>query len=131
MDATTLSNGDFFIGRIGRNGVTGFNKNGKPVDNSDGDAFTDSMEECINDALQGHCSTVGGTEAGVYDVTPLVLSKNQQTFLLEFLDVSGCALTECSDHAENDVDGRRDFGGAHGFLRDLQCSDYDDDDESS
>ena len=126
--ATDLVNGDSFTGRIGTTGVSGLNKNGKPADNSDTDAFTDSLEECINDALIGFCTEVSVADAGVIDVTPGATTgqnNNQQFFTVVFLDTTGCAVTECSDQVDNDGDLLIDFPA------DLQCADYSDTDESS
>ena len=132
VEALSLTNGDTFVGRIGSGAVSGFNKNGKPVDNADGDAYTDSMEECINDALHGYCTTVFGFDTNL-TVTFVAFEgkKNQKSqFRVTFDDTSGCATSQCSDHADNDTDGTRDFGGAHGFLADTDCSDYNDNSES-
>ena len=121
-----LVNGNCFTGRIGVPGVTGFNKNGKPVNTTnDGDAFTDSLEECINDALVGYCTTILGDDDGVIGLAPgSPVGNNQQNFTVTFLDISGCAITQCSDHVDNDLDGATDFPD------DPECTDYDDNNES-
>jgi len=126
--ATSLTNGDTFTGRIGTTGVSGFNKNGKPADNSDADLFTDSLEECINDALIGHCTTLLGDDNAVISVVAGATSgrnNNKQEFTVTFDDVSGCAVTQCSDQVDNDVDSFTDFPA------DPQCTDYSDDNESA
>ncbi len=128
VDATALTNGDMFIGRIGATGVSGFNKNGKAADNSDIDAFTDSVEECINDALFGYCTTLLRDDTAFISVTPGATSgkkNNKQLFTVVFVDVSGCDISECSDQADNDADTLTDFPD------DPECLDYDDDDESA
>ena len=132
--ATTLGNGDSFTGRIGTTAVSGFNKNGKAADNSDNDAFTDSVEECINDALIGYCTTVFGDEDSVISVVPGTLSgrnDNKQEFTVTFDDTSVCAVTQCSDHVDNDTDNEIDFGGFDGFPADTNCTDYNDNTEAS
>ena len=50
--------------------MSGFNKNGKPAEDSDTDAFTDSLEGCINDALVGFCTEIIVDDTGVISVTP-------------------------------------------------------------
>lgn len=128
VDATALTNGDTFVGRIGSTGVSGFNKNGRPADNSDNDTFTDSLEECINDALVGYCTTVNGDDTAVISVTPgatLGRNNNKQLFTVTFLDVSGCGISQCSDQEDNDGDTLVDYPD------DPECGDYDDDDESA
>ena len=69
FDATHLVDGDMFIGRINLQSVTGEHHKGKKkdgtdreLDNSDADAYMDSLEECINDALHGYCTTLGGDD---------------------------------------------------------------------
>ncbi len=127
VDATMLTDGDTFTGRIGTTGVSGVNKNGNPADNSDADAFTDSLEECINDALIGHCTTILGDDTGVISVLPLGTqgkNNNKQQFTVTFLDTSGCAITQCSNQLDDDADTFIDFPA------DPECLDYDDDDES-
>ena len=126
LNAEDLTDGDTFIGRIGTTGVSGFNKNGKPADNSDADAFTDSVEECINDSLIGYCTTLQGDDSNVISVTPGETSGkkgNKQLFTVVFLDTSGCSVSECSDQEDNDDDGLTDYPN------DPECLDYDDDDE--
>ena len=128
VDATALGIGDTFEGRIGTTAVSGFNKNGKPADNSDTDAFTDSVEECINDALVGFCTTILGNDDAFITVTPggtQGRNNQQQLFTVVFDDVSNCAVTQCSDRVDNDADTFIDFPA------DPECTDYDDDDESS
>jgi hypothetical protein len=126
VDATTLVIGNCFTGKIGVPGVTGLNKNGKPADNSDTDAFTDSLEACINDALVGFCTTILGDEDGVIDLDPGdVVGNNQQWFTVTIL--GACGTSQCSDHVDNEIipDGLIDFPD------DPQCTDYNDNDESS
>jgi hypothetical protein len=128
VEATDLTAGDTFMGRIGTTGVSGFNKNGKPADNSDTDAFTDSLEECINDSLIGYCTTIGGDDSAVISVTPGDISgkrNNKQVFTVTFVDVSGCGISQCSDQEDNDTDTFTDYPD------DPECLDYDDDDESA
>jgi len=123
VDATSLSNGDTFIGRIGSTAVSGFNKNGKPADNSDTDAFTNSVEECINDALVGYCTTVLGDDTNFISVTPGATSgkaNNKQLFTVVFENIEGCGISQCSDHVDNDSDTFTDYP------KDPQCRDYDD-----
>ena len=102
------------------------------------------MEGCINDALVGYCGTIGGDDDLVYSYVPVTkeaceaagitrVHKNQQCFKVTFEDQSwrgACALSECSDHVDNDGDCKADFGGASGLPPDDACTDYDDDDES-
>jgi len=128
VEATDLTAGDIFIGRIGTTGVSGFNKNGKAADNSDADTFTDSLEECINDALIGYCTTISGDDSAVISVAPGNTSGNRgnkQSFTVTFLDVSGCGISQCSDQEDNDADSFIDHP------EDPECLDYDDDDESA
>jgi hypothetical protein len=128
INATDLTPGDMFTGRIGSTGVSGFNRNLKPADNSDTDSFTDSLEECINDSLIGYCTTVLGDDSAVISVTPGDTSGkkgNKQLFTVEFLDVTECGISQCSDHEDNDLDGLTDYPN------DPECLDYDDDDESA
>jgi len=118
--------GDTFTGRIGSTAVSGFNSKGKPADDFDDDGNTDSVEECINDALIGFCTGVKVADAGVISVTPgatLGAKGNKQYFTVEFVDVNGCAVTECSDKVDNDGDGNVDYPA------DNECFDYPDDDE--
>ena len=128
VEATDLTAGDTFMGRIGSTGVSGFNKNGKAADNSDADTFTDSLEECINDALIGYCTTILGDDTNAISVTPLATSgkrNNKQLFEVTFVDVSGCGISQCSDQEDNDTDTFTDYPD------DPECLDYDDDDESA
>jgi hypothetical protein len=127
VEATDLTSGDIFVGRIGYPGVSGINKNGKPADNADSDVFTNSVEECINDALVGFCTTINGDDSAVISVTPGATSGkkgNKQLFTVEFLDVSNCSISQCSDQIDNDTDTFTDYP------KDPECLDYDDDDES-
>jgi len=126
--ATALTNGDTFTGRIGTTGVSGFNPKGKAVGDPDGDGFTDSLEECINDSLIGFCTTLGGNDSTVITVQEGAKSGkklNKQEFTVTFVDTSGCNVTECSDGVDNDGNGLADFPA------DTQCTDYDDGDESA
>lgn len=127
IDATALTDGDIFMGRIGLAGVTGFNKNGKPADDTDGDGLTDSIEECINDALIGHCGDVDEDDTG--DITVLLIGcekpHSKCWFTATFSDTSGCAITQCSDHDDNDGDLETDYPD------DPECDSYSDDNESS
>jgi hypothetical protein len=124
--ATNLASGDTFTGRIGTTAVSGYNKNGKPADNSDDDAFTDSIEECINDALVGYV-----TEVFVFDTAAITVvqgptsgrNDNKQDFTVTF-NTSGF-LSACSDHVDNDNDTFTDYPA------DSECTDYSDTDESS
>lgn len=128
VDATTLVNGDTFIGRIGATAVSGFNKNGFPADDTDGDGLTDSIESCINDALYGHCGDIDSDDSAAIMVTPLDTegkNNNKQWFMVEFVDVSVCGVTECSDHLDNDEDYLVDFPD------DLDCENYSDDSEAA
>ena len=143
-----------FVGRINRQSVTGVHHKGnnthgpRQLDNDDNDAYVNSMEECINDALHGYCTTLGGDDDILtvveVDCADFNLSQRgkQGCFKVTFnfpLDQDGdldtfpntCATSECSDHIDNDCDGTADQGGAHGQSRDIDCSDYDDPDESS
>ncbi len=133
VEAVNLTDGDTFTGRIGRTGVDGFNKNGKDADDADADGFTDSIEECINDALVGYCTLVFSADSNI-TVVPGTISGargNKREFTVTFDDTSGCDISQCSDHVDNDTDGQADFGGAIGLPADTDCDDYDDDDESS
>ena len=97
--------GSSFCGIIGTPGVSGENKNGKPVDNMDTDDFTDSLEMCINDALIGYCTTKLGDDTGVIDLFNEQLlppNNNKSGFCISFNDTSGCDITECSDHVDNE-----------------------------
>lgn len=123
VDATRLTAGDTFTGRIGRTGVTGLNPRGKPVDNWDGDAFTNSLEECINDALLGYCTTLYRDDTGVIEVVPGPVEGRrgeQQWFTVTFLDPSACGISQCSNHQDDDGDGFADYPA------DPYCRDYDD-----
>jgi len=133
LNIASLSDNDFFVGIINRVAVLGSNHKGKgSPDNSDTDAFSDSLEMCINDALVGFCSTIFGDDPGCYTLSDQTqVSRNRYSFKITFLDVAACCATSaCSDHVDNDLDGFRDFGGAEGFLMDPECTDYDDNDES-
>ena len=128
VDATTLTNGDTFIGRIGTTAVSGFNRNGFMADDTDGDGLTDSIESCINDALYGHCGDIDGDDSAAIILTPLETegkNNNKQWFMVEFVDVSVCGVTECSDHADNDGDLLVDFPD------DLDCENYSDNSEAA
>ena len=128
--ATTLNNADFFDGRIGTTGVSGFNKNGNPADNSDIDDFTDSLEECINDALIGFCTTILGDDSAAITVVAGATegkNNNKQVFTVTFDDASVCAVTQCSDKVDNE--GAPD--GLIDFPDDPECTDYNDNNESS
>jgi len=131
LDVTTdLANGNCFTGRIATTAVSGVNPNGTPVEDPDGDGFTTSLEECINDALVGFCTTVGGDDTGVISLTPGATSgkkNNKQDFTVTFNNVSGCAVTECSDHVDNEAIG----DGLIDFPNDPECSDYNDNNESA
>ncbi|MDB4285517.1 hypothetical protein N9903_01270 [bacterium] len=120
VDATGITTGDVFVGRIGTTGVSGVNKNGKSADNSDSDGFTDSLEMCINDALYGYCTTLLGDDSAAITVVPLDTAgrnNNKQYFEVTFNSVT-CAITECSDREDNDCDGLYD-------MDDPDCTDYD------
>ena len=127
VDATTLVNGNCFTGKIGTTSVSGVNPKGKQPTNSDSDAFTNGLEECLNDSLIGFCTEILVDDTGVIDLIPgmLVKKDKQQFFTVTFLDVSGCGITECSDNVDNDGDTLIDFSG------DPECDDFSDDDESS
>ena len=125
LDATAISNGDTFTGRIGKTAVSGMNKNGKLADDTDGDGLTDSLEECINDALYGHCGDIDSNDSGKIAVTPGSVEGSKQWFTVTFVDNSICGITDCSDHADNDLDLLIDYPN------DPQCVNYSDDDESS
>ena len=47
-------------------------------------------------------------------------NNNKQDYTVAFLDVSGCAITQCSDQVDNDLDGFTDFPADGG------CTDYSD-----
>ena len=146
--ATDLTNVDMFIGRInlGQLRTSGGNHKGKGnFGNSDSDALSDSLEECINDALIGYCGTIGGDDNTAYSFelwdcgsAGLTQRGNQACFKITFEeeawsgrhDGGKCAISECSDHVDNDGSCRADFGGAIGLPPDDGCADYDDDDES-
>ncbi len=137
IDATALTSGDTFTGRIGATGVSGFNKKNKPVDDTDGDGFTNSLEECINDALVGYCTTITGDDSAAITVIPGATSgrkNNKQEFTVIFEDVSGCGVSQCSDHVDNeaslDLGDEGTSDGLSDFPADPECDDYDDDDES-
>lgn len=126
VDVTALANGDTFSGRIGTTAVSGFNKQGVPADDTDADGLTDSMESCINDALYGHCGDIDTVDTGI-TVTPGATegnNYNKQWFTVTFVDVSGCAVTACSDHADNDGDLLIDYP------EDPDCADYSDNTEA-
>jgi len=129
INVTTLSVNDFFTGRIGTTGVSGVNPKGKPVGDPDGDGFTDSLEECINDSLVGFCTTLVGDDSAVIDVQGGITSgkkDNKQEFTVIFLNVDDCDVTQCSDQIDNDG-----AGDGIDFPNDPQCTDYDDDNESA
>jgi len=127
--ATDLVDEDSFTGRIGTTGASGFNPKRKAVGDPDGDGFTDSLEECINDSLVGFCTTLNGEDSDVISVVlgaPSGRKNNKQEFTVTFDDVSSCRITQCSDQVDNDGDG-----DGIDFPNDPQCTDYDDDDEST
>jgi hypothetical protein len=127
VDVTALANGDTFTGRIGTTAVSGFNKQGVPADDTDGDGLTDSMENCINDALYGHCGDIDTDDSTAITVTPLNTvgkNNNKQWFTVTLVDVSGCAVTGCSDHLDNDGDGLIDYPD------DPDCDNYSDNTEA-
>jgi hypothetical protein len=127
VDVTALTSGDTFTGRIGTTGVSGFNKQGAAADDTDADGLTDSMESCINDALYGHCGDIDTDDSVAITVTPLDTkgnNNNKQWFTVTFFDVSGCAVTACSDHADNDGDLLIDYP------EDPDCADYSDNTEA-
>jgi len=139
-DVDCLGLGDMFTGRIGTTAVNRVNKNNKPADNSDGDQCSDSIEECINDALFGFCTEVfvsdcDDVEDGITVNSKVTYEKlnvegkkgNKRNFKVTFLDTSECAITECSDQVNNDGLQDSDID----FPDDPQCMDYSDDDESS
>lgn len=70
VDATTIQLGDSFTGRIGHGSVTGYNPQGKPTDDTDLDGLTDSLEECINDALVGYISDIDQDDSACIVVAP-------------------------------------------------------------
>ena len=128
VNVTDLADGDSFTGRIGTTGVSGVNPAGKPVGDPDEDGFTDSLEECINDSLIGFCTTLNRDDSDFISVAPGATSGrklNKQEFTVTFDDVSRCGITECSDQVNNDGDTLADFPA------DLECTDYDDNDESA
>ena len=108
--------GDMFTGEIGKTAVNRLNKNLKPADNSDTDQCSDSLEECINSSLFGFCTevlvddcddvdTAGGPSSPLVTYDPGVVTgpqNNRRQFKVTFEDVSGCAITECSDRVENE-----------------------------
>jgi len=127
VDVTALTNGDTFTGRIGTTGVSGVNKQGAEADDTDGDGLTDSMESCINDALYGHCGDIDTVDSAAITVTPLATegnNNNKQWFTVTFVDVSGCAVTACSDHVDNDGDTLIDYP------EDPDCDNYSDNTEA-
>ncbi len=131
LDATSIIADDYFVGRIGRNGVDGVNRGGRDVDDFDSDDLTDSMEECINDSLHGYCSAVFNADGSNITLAPLAYAgrNEQQRWFMVTFDGTGCDTSQCSDHDDNDSDFTRDFGGAHGDPADVGCDDYDDNDE--
>ena len=156
LDATTLQAGDSFSGRIGTTGVSGVNKNGGIADGLDEDAFTDSMEECINDALVGYCTDIDRDDTIYIQVDPGATvgeNGNQQEFTVTFLDpAASCGVSECSDQVDNDA-GTCDLGNTNACIggpnagsacssdaacadgadygADPDCDNYSDNDESS
>jgi hypothetical protein len=86
------------------------------------------LEECINDALVGYCTTINGDDSATISVTPgETTGRNgeKQLFQVTFLDVSGCGISQCSDREDNDADTFADYPN------DPDCLDYDDDSESA
>lgn len=161
LDVTLdLVNGNCFTGRIGTTGVSGVNPNGSPAQDSDGDGCTDSLEICINSSLVGFCSDVdvddcdlapadSGENITYTPGTKSGMKMNQQEFTATFLDISNCAITQCSDQVDNEpaacvsllcanggaaclVDGDCPPGdGLIDYPDDPQCGSFSDNDESS
>ncbi len=126
LDASTINNADFFTGRIGLAGVTGLNKKGKLADDEDEDGLTDSIEECINDSLMGHCGDVDEVNTGDITIVPLGCEKPHSKcwFGAIFANASICGVTECSDHIDNDGDS-----DGIDYPDDPDCDSYSDDSE--
>src|SRR3990172_2145718 len=137
VDATTIMAGNCFTGEIGTTGVSGVNPNGRPATDTDGDGCTDSLEKCINSSLVGFCSDVDvddcdsdpgdGDENIIYIPGATEGQKNSQQNFEVIFQSGPCAISECSDHMDNEAtpDGLIDYPN------DPQCDSFSDDDESS
>ena len=137
VDATTIMAGNCFTGKIGTTGVSGVNPNGRPATDTDGDGCTDSLEKCINSSLVGFCSDVDvddcdsdpgdGGEDIIYIPGATEGNKNSQQNFEVIFQSGPCAISECSDHMDNEAtpDGLIDYPN------DPQCDSFSDDDESS
>ena len=69
LDATTIDGNLNFEGQISGQSVGCAHHRGKASggpDNGDSDAFSDSLESCINDALFGHVTTLLGDNDGCF-----------------------------------------------------------------
>jgi len=158
IEATSIGLGDTFSGVIGTPAVTGFNKNGKPTDDSDADGLTDSLEECINDALIGYISDIDQDDSTCIVVAPgdsIGHNGQRKNFTVTFsgtctagdptLDGDSCtANTDCDgtvgggvctfacnpgiSQCSDHVDN--DVDTYTDYPQDPQCIDYKDDDES-
>ena len=71
--ATSITDGQSFEGRFNRTILIDSNHMGQGnATDSDGDAYTDSLELCINNSLNGYCSTIFTNEAGCYTISDIV-----------------------------------------------------------
>jgi hypothetical protein len=128
VTATDLNDDDCFAGRLSRIAVDNDdNHKGKgDSEDLDDDGISDSMEECINDALIGHCGDVYQDDAGDIDVDNISnFSKNRTRFDVDFDNTSTlCFVTECSDGIDNDSTEGTDYPN------DPDCTSYSDDNET-
>ena len=125
--ASEIESGSYFDGRIGLSGVSGRNKKGKPADDADGDGLTDSIEECINDSLIGHCGDVDEDNTGdiiVLDLDDCEKSHSKCWFTATFVNTGVCGNSQCSDYIDNDQDG-----DGIDYPDDPDCDNYSDDSE--
>jgi hypothetical protein len=144
--ATSITDGQSFEGIFNRTILIDSNHMGQGnATDSDGDAYTDSLELCINDSLNGYCSTIFTNEAGCYTISDIVsINRNKNIYsattnrhmysaTITFNTGScSCGTSECSDQVDNlTTDGQIDFGGFGSAQPDGGCTDFDDDDENA
>lgn len=136
IEATSIGLGDTFSGVIGTPAVTGFNKNGKPTDDTDADGLTDSLEECINDSLIGYISDIDQDDSACIELSvgsPIGHNGQRSNFTVTFAGTCTAgdpALDGDSCTANTDCDGTTG-GGACTFACTAgisQCSDQIDND---
>jgi len=142
--ATSITDGQSFEGIFNRTILIDSNHMGQGnATDSDGDAYTDSLELCINNSLNGYCSTIFTNEAGCYTISDIVsingniysatINKNIYSAKITFnTDNCSCGTSECSDQVDDlTTDGQIDFGGFGSAQPDGGCTDFDDNDEDA